>query len=184
MFYWNADLLTEIFKSASALGWQSWAAGLKKTFAGPTLKNWAEAQKLFLKLEPKTREWQAAPPGWAGRRQYQGSIAAEVLLILPGILGVPVLQLFPQVVRRDVPTAARTLTPPPVRSGLSQDEDLFSSQKAELEKHIQKWKLKKNLRLVFQLWLSDKPPSLVPNYSNCSKESMGRTSTDSLWKSH
>ena len=79
----------------------------------------------------------ASSCAWLGGQEaYQGSIAAEVLLILPGILGVPVFQLLPQVVCRDVPTAARMLAPPPVRSGLSQDEDLFSSQKAELEKHI------------------------------------------------
>lgn len=64
---------------------------------------------------------------------YQGPVAAEILLVLPCVLGVAVLQVLAQVVRGDVPAAAGTLAPPPVGSCLSQDENLLSSQKTELE---------------------------------------------------
>lgn len=66
-------------------------------------------------------------------KQYQSSIAVKVLLILPSVLRVILLHLFPKMVGRDVTTAARTLTPPPISCGLSQDENFFSSQKTELE---------------------------------------------------
>lgn len=66
--------------------------------------------------------------------QYQGAIAAEVLLVLPGVFGIGLVQFLPQVVGGDVATAPSTLTPPPIRCGLSQNEDLFSSQETELER--------------------------------------------------
>ena len=85
----------------------------------------------------RTKARENPPPGQLNRefrKQYQSSIAAEVLFILPRVLGVVLIHMLPHMVCRNVPTAARTLTPPPICSGLSQDKNFFSSQKTELEK--------------------------------------------------
>ena len=83
----------------------------------------------------RTRSPGKKPPQ---RPPYQRSIAAEVLLVLPRVFRVTLLQVLPKVVCRDVPTAACTLAPPPISSRLPQDENLFSSQKAELEENMQR----------------------------------------------
>lgn len=125
------------------------------------------------------------PPGQPNRecgKQYQGSIAAKVLFILPRVLRVTLLQVLSKVVCGYVPTAPCTLAPPPISSCLSQDENFFSSQKAELEKNIHRSQnSRKTCSWYFNCGSVINPPSLGPK-SHFKKDSMGNYTNSQFLK--